>query len=821
MEENQGNLPEFDPVLVERFAEGKGTVFVGPGVAMHAGLPSWAALMEPLRDELGAGMPASTSHLDVADMYQAMHGRAALVQHLKTRLGDARSQPGRVHELIVGLPVQRIYTTNLDTLLEQAAQRKQIDRKVNYSPVPADAGDTSTLSIVKLLGDLAAPDSLVIGAGDYYAYFARHPAIAGLLDVELQTHTALFLGYAFGDPDLGMILGRTAAAPGTTRPSMYALLQGPSEPAVRALAMRGIKAIEAPARPGAAQANDGLERWLDGFLAALRDHARKQAQASAVEGQAGGPRQQFGRTIAPSQIDNPDKRRQWGLPSLDQPSLPGFYIVELNVGYAGGLSAAEHEFQRRFRAAMAQDGADAGQAEEPLRISKSYFRCCMTDAQWQRLVKNDELRPDIDRVIYKLWPDFPVKSQTDRSVGTVKADAAMRAFNAAGAGIVWAVIDSGVDAAHPHFGNPDQPARHLLLHPDVVDLHRCFANIRLEDGQVVRATAPPGSPDENIDQDRRALLEQHRKLALSDEYGHGTHVAGIITGQAPAQGLQALERQYTLDPDGNKLKESYGVRSVDAEHTPRGVAPLCKIISLRILDDDGEGRASQVISALEYIREKINDNPKLMRVHGVNLSVGYEFDAEMFAAGQSPLCTEVDRLVQSGVVVVAAAGNTGYGTVAASAGASNIGLASSINDPGNAAGAITVGSTHRDSPHTYGISYFSSKGPTGDGRLKPDLVAPGERITSCATGKKLGKAVAQLRGDKGELRAYYVDDSGTSMAAPHVSGAIAAFLSVRREFIGKPLAVKQIMTDSATDLHRERYFQGNGLIDLMRALQSV
>lgn len=59
------------------------------------------------------------------------------------------------------------------------------------------------------------------------------------------------------------------------------------------------------------------------------------------------------------------------------------------------------------------------------------------------------------------------------------------------------------------------------------------------------------------------------------------------------------------------------------------------------------------------------------------------------------------------------------------------------------------------------------------------------------------------------------------MAAPHVSGAIAAFLSVRREFIGKPLAVKQIMADSATDLHRERYFHGSGLIDLMRALQSV
>ena len=59
------------------------------------------------------------------------------------------------------------------------------------------------------------------------------------------------------------------------------------------------------------------------------------------------------------------------------------------------------------------------------------------------------------------------------------------------------------------------------------------------------------------------------------------------------------------------------------------------------------------------------------------------------------------------------------------------------------------------------------------------------------------------------------------MAAPHVSGAIAAFLSVRREFLGEPEKVKQLLLDSAVDLRRERNFQGAGLIDLMKVLQSV
>ncbi|WP_369073212.1 S8 family serine peptidase [Hymenobacter coccineus] len=59
------------------------------------------------------------------------------------------------------------------------------------------------------------------------------------------------------------------------------------------------------------------------------------------------------------------------------------------------------------------------------------------------------------------------------------------------------------------------------------------------------------------------------------------------------------------------------------------------------------------------------------------------------------------------------------------------------------------------------------------------------------------------------------------MAAPHVSGAIAAFLSIRREFVGQPEQVKEIFTSSATDLKRERHFQGAGLVDLMRAIQSI
>ena len=298
------------------------------------------------------------------------------------------------------------------------------------------------------------------------------------------------------------------------------------------------------------------------------------------------------------------------------------------------------------------------------------------------------------------------------------------------------------------------------------------------------------------------MLREEDEEPLVDVFGHGTHVAGIIAGEMTKADGQITATANHRDEKGEVASNTFDLDSIS------GMAPKSKLLSLKVLADNGEGQASNLIAAIEQIQE-INGNGRLIRIHGVNMSVGYDFEPEWFACGQSPLCVEVDRLVKSGVVVVVAAGNTGYGWAqSAFRGTISAGMELTINDPGNAELAITVGSTHREMPHIYGVSYFSSKGPTGDGRPKPDLVAPGEKIISCASSGRAEDSPKKTEAQAGSTAApaaaaadsattllrprkrcpkaqgKYKEDSGTSMAAPHVSGVIAAFLSVRREYIG-------------------------------------
>ena len=391
-----------------------------------------------------------------------------------------------------------------------------------------------------------------------------------------------------------------------------------------------------------------------------------------------------------------------------------------------------------------------------------------------REVVVDDLASPVEgqRAIFHVWPDFQVRAQLDASVATVKADAARASFAATGRGIVWAVLDSGVCVNHPHF---DQ-------HGNCRDL-------------------PPGLEHRNFTTDGQAD---------EDPFGHGTHVAGIIAGEATVKEGFLSACRSERDQDDRAVPRPAGIRTI------RGVAPECKILSYRVLN---ESRPRQLRRHPECAARGVRGkqlrpaapDPRRQHLGWVHLQAGMvRLRAEPVVHGGRPVGPQRRR--RRGVGREHRLRVRGGRPRRRPRGG---GRALTINDPGNAELAITVGSTHRDSPHLYGVSYFSSKGPTGDGRAKPDLVAPGERILSAGAGTMRDTASGN------GARLDYIEHSGTSMAAPHVSGAIAAFLSVRREFIGRPERVKQVFTETATDLGRVHEFQGHGLVDLMRAIQYV
>jgi hypothetical protein len=406
-------------------------------------------------------------------------------------------------------------------------------------------------------------------------------------------------------------------------------------------------------------------------------------------------------------------------------------------------------------------------------------------------------------LVWQVWLNRrPVLALT-RSVPAVKADAARTLFKVDCSHIAWAVLDSGIDGTHPAFRTEDGIEPRIRRSFDFKDFRKIvsLSNRRpkqrannekelLGNKALLQLPFTPNSDLQRLAEDalsrgpiRWDLVERFVEIKPDSKppVGHGTHVAGIIGASKAAASASA-----------GRTSEDFA----------DGMCPDISLFDFRVLARTPEDTEFAIIAALQFIRY-LNQRDNHPTIHGANLSLSIAHDVRNFACGRTPICDECERLVESGVVVVTAAGNHGYKSFQTKDGSYDSYAAFSITDPGNSDCVLTVGATHRFWPHTYGISFFSSRGPTGDGRLKPDLVAPGERIRAPLPG-----------GEWGDL-------DGTSMAAPHVSGAAAMLMARYSELIGHPRRIKQILCDSATDLGRERSFQGRGMLDVLRAFQSI
>ncbi len=239
-----------------------------------------------------------------------------------------------------------------------------------------------------------------------------------------------------------------------------------------------------------------------------------------------------------------------------------------------------------------------------------------------------------------------------------------------------------------------------------------------------------------------------------DDNGHGTHVAGIIGA------------------DGS---------------TFRGMAPACKFVSVKVLDRYGGGKIGNVLAGLEWLY----DNAHRYNVRIINISVGTPAGKDV--GEDSELVRMVDMLWNRGYVVLAAAGNNGPDSY-------------SVGAPGISRKIITVGASDdamgiSDGAGCQRMRNYSGRGPTNACIKKPDIVAPGSRILSC--NNMHGK------------RRYSVK-SGTSMATPVVSGAVALLLSKYPNMTN--MEVKIRLKDTAVDMGLVHSVQGWGMLDVQRLI---
>jgi subtilisin family serine protease len=226
-----------------------------------------------------------------------------------------------------------------------------------------------------------------------------------------------------------------------------------------------------------------------------------------------------------------------------------------------------------------------------------------------------------------------------------------------------------------------------------------------------------------------------------DDNGHGTHVAGTIA----------------------------------ANGVIKGVAPNATLYAYKVLGSDGSGTMSTVVSAIDKALDPNGDGSTADHVNVISMSLGGT------GTSDDPACLAVQRAVAAGVVVVVAAGNDGPSM-------------RTISSPGLSSYAITVGAVDSSG----NLASFSSRGPTEDMLMKPEISAPGVSIYS--TVPYSGATYSSSTG--------YMTMSGTSMATPHVSGSVALLLQLHPSWT--PAQVKSALVTYANQIGESLWCAGSG-----------
>jgi serine protease AprX len=297
-----------------------------------------------------------------------------------------------------------------------------------------------------------------------------------------------------------------------------------------------------------------------------------------------------------------------------------------------------------------------------------------------------------------------------------------------------------------------------------------------------------------------SFASQAQQLIYNDEYGHGTHMAGIIggndiynTGSPSSTGLVSGLLSTVLSPSSQTSGPYAG-----NTNNFIGVAPDAHILNMKVADESGVADISQVIAAIDWVVAHKNDSGLNIRV--INLSFGTN-STQSYAL--DPLAFSAEFAWRSGIVVVAAVGNFGS-------------TSNGVSDPAYDPYVLAVGAADTQktvSPFDDTVASFSS---VGNGVRNPDLVAPGVHIASL---RDPGSNIDLQYGATATVANRFFRGSGSSMAAAVVSGAVADLISAYPR--ATPDQIKWALTSTARPLNGQAAnAQGSGELNLSAAMRA-
>ncbi len=335
----------------------------------------------------------------------------------------------------------------------------------------------------------------------------------------------------------------------------------------------------------------------------------------------------------------------------------------------------------------------------PLRGLIARYRYHLRPYMALQATREEIARLEADPDVLRIFQDLPVHALLDTSMSQLGVPR-LWAEGLTGEGVKLAIVDSGIDGAHPDLAG------------------------------------------------RIAATEDFTGEGIQDKHGHGTHCASIAAGSGAASA-----GRY------------------------RGAAPGAMIYAAKVLSADGQGMMSDVMAGIEWA---VGQGVRI-----ISLSLGGTGPCD----GTDALCETCDAAVEAGVILCVAAGNDGPDPY-------------SVGSPGCAHKVITIGAVDdRDR-----VADFSSRGPTADGRVKPDVLLPGVSIVAArAAGTSMGTIVDE----------HYTAASGTSMATPHAAGVCALLLQAGPQLA--PEEVKARLMQTAVSLGADANTQGAGRVDAWRA----